>query len=79
MAWCADGLCPQLWTEAGGGGGGKTRGRGEMTLRCACPSCTSDLIQSLPRDEVGALRHDLPDADATSQVVVKDGWVNLQG
>ena len=33
----------------------------------------------IARDEVGALRHDLPDAADASQVVVKDGWVNLQG
>ena len=30
----------------------------------------------IARDEVG---HDLPDAADASQVVVKDGWVNLQG
>lgn len=31
----------------------------------------------IARDEVGALRHDLPDAADASQVVVKDGWVKL--
>jgi hypothetical protein len=69
MAWCADGLCPQLWTAAAAEAAAK-RVVGVVGV-------ANDIEVHLPaRDAVG-LRHDLPDAADASQVVVKDGWVNL--